>query len=143
MASKRSEKPQRLGKLPPQHKFFLNPYTDARFTRCPKCDRPTKLRKRPLLVLMKPAKALSINKTCRYCPNCDLLITHQDELEKLLDQVRSQYFPDFVWEDYLVVGTLERKLWKEGTSSLEKLFGALHDFKQHMQFEPARYGWVK
>ena len=143
MARKRSEKPKRLGKLLPQHKFFLNPYTDARFTRCPKCDRPTKLRKKPLLVLMKPVKAVSINKTCRYCPNCDLLIAHQDELEKLLEQLRSQYFPDFVWEDYLVVGTIERKLWKEGTPYLEELFGALHDFKQHLQFEPDRYTWVK
>ena len=74
--------------------------------------------KKPLLVLMRPVKAVSINKTCRYCPDCDILIAHQDELEKLLEQLRSQYFPDFVWEDYLVVGTIERKLWKEGTPYL-------------------------
>ena len=44
MASKRSEKPKpALGKLAaPAQIFFLNPYTDARFTppRCPKCDSP-------------------------------------------------------------------------------------------------------
>jgi hypothetical protein len=43
MAKKRSQKKAQLGKLPPQHDFFLNPYSDARFTRCPKCDLATKL----------------------------------------------------------------------------------------------------
>ena len=28
----------RPGQQPPRYTFFLNPYTDARFTRCPKCD---------------------------------------------------------------------------------------------------------
>ena len=32
MASKRSEKPQRLGKLPPQHNFFLNLYMEIGVT---------------------------------------------------------------------------------------------------------------
>ena len=29
---------KQLGKLPPRYHFFLNPYQDVRFTRCPRCD---------------------------------------------------------------------------------------------------------
>ena len=31
------EKKRRLGKLPPQYTFVLNPYAEYRFTRCPNC----------------------------------------------------------------------------------------------------------
>lgn len=31
MASKRSKQPKRLGKLPPQHKFFLRQFEPARY----------------------------------------------------------------------------------------------------------------
>jgi hypothetical protein len=31
----------RLGKQPPRYTFFLNPYTDARFSKCPKCEGKT------------------------------------------------------------------------------------------------------
>ncbi|WP_017298169.1 hypothetical protein [Nodosilinea nodulosa] len=145
MAKKQSRKPGQFGYLPPQHKFFLNPYHDARFTRCPKCDRPTKLRKKPLLILFKPPQPVSLNKTCRYCPNCDLLIVHKDDLDGLLQTICLQHYPDLVGNDYLVVGTMDRKNWKEGLqiSSLDGLLNMVHDFKQHLEFEPARYTWVK
>ena len=32
-------KETRIGQLPPLYTFILNPYTDARFTRCPGCNR--------------------------------------------------------------------------------------------------------
>jgi hypothetical protein len=38
---------KQFGKQSPRHKFFLNPYKDARFTSCPKCTAKTKLRKFP------------------------------------------------------------------------------------------------
>jgi hypothetical protein len=146
MGKKQSKKAKRLGHLPPQHKFFLNPHQDARFTCCPKCDRKTKLRKKPLLIFIHPAQPFSLNKTCRYCPDCDLLIVHQDELDPLIEGMCRQYYPHLVGNDYLVVGTLERKGWKEGyhkATSLNNVFQNLHDFKQHLEFEPARYMWVK
>jgi len=43
-----------FGKLPPQHRFFLNPYRDMRFTSCPKCNGKTKLRKLPLAIHVNP-----------------------------------------------------------------------------------------
>lgn len=49
--------------------FFLNPYSDAAFTRCPKCEGKTKVKKIPLTIVMEKNKAiLNLNKTCKYCP---------------------------------------------------------------------------
>ncbi|MGF1524130.1 MAG: hypothetical protein ACFBSF_17565 [Leptolyngbyaceae cyanobacterium] len=146
MGKKKNQKKKQFGHLPPQHDFFLNPYEDARFTRCPKCDGKTRLRKKPLLIFIEPAQPVSLNKTCRYCPGCDLLIAHKNELDDLLQRMCSQYYPHLVNHEYFVVGTIDRKSWHEGRqtiSSIDDLFKTLHDFKQHLEFEPARYVWVK
>ncbi len=81
-------KQKRLGKQPPRYRFFLNPYSDVRFTSCPQCGQGTKQRKLPLVIHVDPINLLSINKTCRYCPACDLLIAHKDEIEQQLSQHR-------------------------------------------------------
>lgn len=143
MGKKRRKKPKQLGHLPPQHNFFLNPHTDARFTRCPQCDAQTKLRKKPLLIFIQLKQPVSLNKTCRYCPKCDLLIAHKDELDQLLEAMCLQYWPNLVGQDYVVVGTIERKTWKEGKATMANIFESLHDFKRHLEFEPTRYMWVQ
>lgn len=143
MGKKRSKKTKYLGALPPQHNFFLNPYTDARFTRCPQCDAKTKLRKKPLFIFIALSQPVSLNKTCRYCPNCDLLIAHKDEIDQLINSMCFQLFPHLIGQDYLVVGTIERKTWKEGSTPSGEIFKSLHDFKKHLEFEPTRYVWVK
>lgn len=146
MGKKRNKKAKQLGHLPPQYDFFLNPHNDARFTRCPKCDGVTKLRKKPLMIFIKLVQPVSLNKTCRYCPGCDLLIVHKDELDQQVQQACLQFFPHLVGEEYLVVGTVERKAWKEGyqgKATVGDMFETLHDFKQHLEFEPARWMWVK
>ena len=143
---KKTKKPRRLGYLLPQHDFFLNPHSNARFTRCPKCDAATKLRKKPLLIFINLVQPVSLNKTCRCCPSCDLLIAHKNELDPLLEAMCMQHYPHLVGQDYLVVGTVERKTWREGhhkAASIEDVFKNLHDFKRHLEFEPARYVWVK
>ena len=81
MAPRKKKAVTLLGKQPPQYRFFLNPYQDARFTRCPQCDQPMRQRKLPLVIHIDPMQLLSLNKTCRYCPHCDLLIAHQDDVE--------------------------------------------------------------
>ena len=63
----------RLGKQPPRYRFFLNPYTDARFMKCPQCLAKTRQRKLPLVIHIEPLQLVALNKTCRYCPHCDLL----------------------------------------------------------------------
>ena len=56
----------RLGKRSPCYTFFLNPYTDARFTNCPMCGGKTKQKKLPLVIHVDEVGMVSLNKTCRY-----------------------------------------------------------------------------
>ena len=37
---------------------------------------------------------LALNKTCKLCPSCDLLIAHQDEIEAHLAAYFGQHAPD-------------------------------------------------
>ena len=54
--SRPSGRVPRLGKQPPRHRFFLNPYTDVRFTTCPQCGGKTRVRKLPLVIHIDPAQ---------------------------------------------------------------------------------------
>ncbi len=138
--SKDHERPQ-LGNLPPLYKFFLNPYTDIRFTSsCPSCYGKTKQRKLPLAIHVSDWGMVILNKTCRFCPVCELLIGHQDEIEGLLAQLFAELEPQIIGDDYLIVGTVERKDWRLGLAeplSNAEMLAALHDFKDHLHFKPA------
>jgi hypothetical protein len=137
--------PGRLGKRPPRYRFFLNPYRDARFTTCPQCGGKTRVRKLPLVIHVEPAQLVALNKTCRYCPPCDLLIAHQDEIEGFLAAFFSEQRPEIVGNDYLVIGTEDRADWLRGMRSPmfpQETFDCLHDFKDTVRFEPApRWVW--
>jgi len=56
--------------------FFLNPYGDAAFTKCPKCESSTKIRKSSLVIHIDPQQLLLLNKKCRYCVKCNLIIAN-------------------------------------------------------------------
>ena len=132
----------RIGKLPPKYTFILNPYTDARFTRCPGCDQRMRQRKLPLLIHIDPMHLIALNYTCRYCPNCDLLIAHQDEIEGLLAALFAEREPSVIGNDYLVLGTVERQAWREGVKQpkdIQEMLEHLHDFKEVHTIRPA--GW--
>ena len=134
----------RLGKQPPRYRFFLNPYSDVRFTTCPQCGEKTRVRKLPLVIHIDPMQLVALNKTCRYCPRCDLLIAHQDQLEAWLAAFFGQQQPEVVGNDYLVVGTEDRAAWRRGTHTplaISEALEYLHDFIDVVRFEPApRWG---
>src|SRR6266581_5554516 len=145
MAKQKKETTTQLGKQPPRYRFFLNPYEDVRFTRCPQCDSKTLQRKLPLVIHVDPMIMLSLNKTCRYCPRCDLLIAHQDDLEHLLAEIFTEQMPEVVGNDYLVLGTQDRAEWKRGTQqqlTLQEALETLHDFKEVVTFK-LEWGWSK
>jgi len=90
-------------------------------------------------------QVLSLNKTCRYCPYCDLLIAHQNDVEHFLACYFSEQKPEAVGNDYLVLGTMDRPAWKRGTQqqlSLQEMLEELHDFKEVVTFKVTG-GWVR
>ena len=145
MANRKKKTVTQFGKQSPQYRFFLNPYEDMRFTKCPQCDNKMHQRKLPLLIHIDPTYLLSLNKTCRYCPHCDLLIAHQNDVEHFLASYFMQQKPEVVGNDYLVVGTLDKTMWMRGTQqqmSMHETLDALHDFKEVVTFKVTG-GWMR
>lgn len=134
-----------FGKLPTRYRFILNPHTELRCSTCPECGRKTLLRKVPLTVHVDPHHLTMLNKHCRYCPDCDLLICHQDELEHLLVQTFEHRSPEIVGNDYLVLGTFDKATWRLREKEpilIGDLPEYLHDFKEYLELEysPAHWG---
>lgn len=98
----------RMKRLKKKHRFFLNPYKDTAFTKCPRCETKTKLRKFPLVIHINPNQLFTLNKICRYCPNCDLIIAKQSEIELLMTGCFENANPEIIENEYLVIGTVER-----------------------------------
>jgi tetratricopeptide (TPR) repeat protein len=126
------------GKQHPRYNFFLNTYQDTRFTTCPQCKSKTRPRKFSLVVNVNPKYTLVLDKLCRFCYHCDLLIVHQDQLEEQLAARFMTINPEAIGNDYQVVGTLDRTEWSQGKqdpSSLERVIEYLHDFKEVVTFQ--------
>ncbi len=120
-----------FGGLPPSHSFMLNPYPDQSIWRCPLCEQKSKQRKTPLLIHIVPRYLIALNYTCRYCQGCDLLIAHKHEIEHLLTELFRQNDPDAIGTDYLIIGTVEKNIWREGlkqSKSMDEMLPHASDF---------------
>ena len=53
-------------------------------------------RKVPLFIHVDPMNPVVLGYTCRYCPDCDLLVAHQDEIEELLANLFAEHDPSIV-----------------------------------------------
>lgn len=137
-------KPRPIRKSPPRYRFLLNPYTDIRLSKCPRCQRPTHFRKFALLILIKGWGSLALGKTCRYCTPCELIIAHQNELEAELAQNLSKIAPEQAGNEFLVVGTMDKRVWKRGLESesepFEAMLSHMAEFKGHYKLG-ASGGW--
>jgi hypothetical protein len=136
---------KQFGQLPPRYTFALNPYPNARFSKCPKCGRATYPRKFPLLIHVDKAGPFVLGKTCKYCSKCEFIITHQDELESTLAAIFAEREPTVMGNDYFVLGTVDKKAWRqrldhEGT--IDEILPYTADIKEYatLEYEPAR--WV-
>ena len=126
------------------HRFFLNPHEDTAFTKCPKCESKTKVRKFPLVIHIEPRQMLVLNKQCRYCVACDLIITRRSEIESLMATVFESRDPATVGNEYLVVGTLPREVWRArdiGDMPPVDTLDRAHIFKAVWQFDLVGGGW--
>ncbi|HEY9809578.1 MAG TPA: hypothetical protein V6D13_09560 [Halomicronema sp.] len=126
-----------------RYKFcFLNPYKDVRFSYCPKCTAKTKLRKVPLVIEIEKSDSVILNKSCRYCPPCDLLIVHKDEIEQEINNSSPSQNNKIPLSNYTITGTLDRRDWlRQQRPSAPQLQQSLYSFKQILKFEPAQ--WIK
>jgi uncharacterized C2H2 Zn-finger protein len=101
---------RRLGALPARYSFVLNSYNGERFTKCPSCDAPTRVRKLPLVVHidhLNGPRLILLNKTCRLCQLCETLVVDRAELERVIVAVGTSdrgKVPVFV-----VLGTIDRR----------------------------------
>jgi Flp pilus assembly protein TadD len=129
---------RQLGKQPPRYDFFLNTYQDTRFTICPRCRIKTRPRKFSLVVNVNPRHTIILEKICRFCYACGLLIVHQDQLEQQLVTQFLAINPEAIGNDYQVIGTLDRAEWNQGKQdplSVERVIAYLHDFKEVVTFQ--------
>lgn len=140
-----SERP-RLGKLPPMYNFALNPHSETRVSKCPVCEERMRQRKVPLFIHIDPVHPVVMGYTCRYCPDCDLLVAHQDELDTLLANLFAERAPSLIGNEYMVLGTVERKPWRDSLTepmSIPEALENLHDFKEVWSFEFRPAGWYR
>lgn len=134
-----------FGKLSPRYRFILNSHADLRCSTWPEYDGKTLVRKVPLLVAVFPGQMATINKHCRYCPHCDILIAHQDELENMLALTFEKHAPKLIGNEYLVLGTLEPAAWRKREKRGVLVAGLpdnVHDFKKRLELEyiPSHWG---
>jgi len=146
-SKKKPAAPKKLtvGRLEPQHRFFLNPYDDLRFSKCPKCLEKTRIRKFPFGIHLDPNVLMTFNLSGPYCPSCDLIIMHQDKVESLLTMAVMERDPSIVGNDYLILGTLERGYWRKASQqggTAQGFFDNLHDFEEVLLFEPMYPVWL-
>ena len=144
MSGKSKKKKSQIKPREARHYFFLNPYSDMAFTRCPKCEEKTKIRKYCLLIHIEPRGLFSLNKSCRYCPECDLIIVKQAELEGFLAAICEQHAPALVGHEYFVYGTMDRKDWKLGQLGKlneQEAIERAYPFKNVWEFEVRPAGW--
>lgn len=135
----------RIGKLAPRYSYAVNPHPEVRLSKCPLCEKATHPRKFALLIHVEGWGPFSLGKTCVYCAPCELIMVHQQELEGLLAQMFGNRIPKLSSKDYLVIGTVEKKVWQEGMKgsglTVGQIWEHVADFKKvyDLQYDPG--GW--
>ena len=135
----------KIGELSPLYKFSLDPYPGNHFSHCPFCECKTGQRKLPLFIHIDSNYPVALNYTCRYCKQCDLLIANKIEIEHLLTTLFKQLNPDIIGNEYLIIGTVEKKAWRENLEhpkEPKEMLSQMHDFKTvHSEIRMTRAGW--
>ena len=137
----------RMGGLPARYSFVLNPHVSERFTRCPSCNSPTRNRKLPLVVHVgqrEGTRLVLLNKSCRLCVLCETLIVHQAELERII--TASGFSAAAHGQDYVVLGTIDRRTWRRATSGDARLVHIrqhMADFKKYLKVDVVPAHWER
>ena len=136
-----------MGSLPARYSFVLNPHVRERFTRCPRCSSPTRIRKLPLVVhvgQLEGPRLLLLNKACRLCLLCETLIVHRAELERVI--IASGFSAAAQGQDYVVLGTIDRRTWRRGVAGdaqLADIREHMADFKKYLKVDVVPAHWER
>jgi hypothetical protein len=71
----------------------------------------------------------------------DILDRRRSEVEQQLVALFAIRAPDLIGNDYLVLGTLDRDVWKRSVAqplAIQELVEHLHDFVEVLELRPAR-----
>jgi hypothetical protein len=135
-----------MGALPSRYFFVLNPHSQPRFTKCPRCEAKTRVRKIPLVIHVPSVGLVTLGKTCRLCLNCQILIAHKAEVDSLIDALRRRQGVKDSGEEYLVLGTTDFRTWRRGfaggASFFDELVQHMAEFKGHLTVDYTPGGWV-
>jgi hypothetical protein len=133
----------------PRYFFYLNPHQQYAWTKCPKCDNKTKVRKYYLMIhygekARQYNQMFSLGKTCKFCPYCELIIANKWEVEDLLAQMLGQLGKKFDPKNYFIFGTTDRVDWKTGmreATAPGKALEQAYPFRNVWDFEIRPAGW--
>ncbi len=137
---------KQFGNLPAKYNFSLNPYPEFRFSRCPDCQNKTGQRTLPLFIHVEPENFIALNYTNRYCKHCDMLIGHKDEIEHHLTETFLKINPEAIGNYYLVIGTVEKKAWRENINQPKQpneMLNHIYDFKSYQNIRMTMAGWFR
>jgi hypothetical protein len=134
---------RKTDKVKRRHRFFLNPYKGNAFRKCPVCETSTKIHQFVLVINLKPKQLFLMKVPCRYCSECDLIIAKQEELESIMAARLREENPEVVGNKYLVMGTLDKNDWLEGSSgalSPQEITDRLYAFRDVWNFDVGPVG---
>lgn len=140
MASTKPKRNDRMGALPPRYAFVLNPYSDAGFTKCPRCEAKTRVRTLSLVIHVENFGLVLLGKTCRLCLVCETLVAHQADLDKLIGVAVGGRANS----KYVVLGTVDRRVWRrglEGRVAPHEAAQHMADFKTYLRVDVTPAGW--
>ena len=109
----------------------------------PECERNTKCAV-PLVIHIEPGRLFVLNKQCRYCVGCNLIIARRSEVESLMAAAFEQRDPAIIGNKYVVVGTLPREVWRasdNGDMRAADTLDRTHIFKDVWEFDLVAGGW--
>lgn len=88
---------------------------------------------------------MALGKTCKFCARCQLIMAHRDELEHELTIAFEKQDPAVIGNEYMVFGTVDKKVWKKGLEGegveMGSMLDHVADFEREfdLHFDPG--GW--
>lgn len=102
-----------------------------------------RLRKISLVIHVDAFGLLLLQKTCRLCVVCEMLIAHDTEVKRVVDRLAPH---SAAQPEYLILGTIGSATWREGLSgciTIEEIKNDMADFKAYMRVEGTPQHWSR